>query len=308
MVMGWMMLTVVIGGLLALDLGVFNKKDHVIGFKEACLWSLFWIFMGLAFCFGIFIFDSRESAILFLTGYVVEKALSVDNLFLFLVAFNYFSIDRKYQHRVLFWGILGAIFTRGILIAAGVTLIHQFEWLIYVFGVFIIYTGIKTAITAQSEVDLEHNKVLLLVKRYIPIKVDYKGPAFFLKEGGKYIATPMFVVLLVLELTDILFALDSIPAILGITTDPFIVYSSNLFAILGLRALYFVLAGMMDMFEYLAYGVSAILVLVGLKMLTHSFVDLPEAYMLLAIAFILLVSILPSIPRLVRMRSSQNKD
>ncbi len=304
MTLGWIILGVMVGGLLALDLGVFHKKAHVIGFREACLWSVFWVAMGLLFCGGLWVFESKASAVLFLTGYIVEKALSVDNLFVFIVTFSYFGVDRQYQHRVLFWGILGAIVTRGILIAAGVSLIQKFEWLIYIFGVFIIFTGIKTALSASKEFSLEENSILRLVQKYIPSKMDYKGSYFIIKEQGRYFATPMLVVLLVVELTDVLFALDSIPAILGITTDPFIVYSSNVFAILGLRSLYFVLAGMMEMFEYLSYGVSAILVFVGIKMLLHSVLHVPEGYMLLIIALTLGASILPSIPRLLRERRS----
>lgn len=302
MLVSWIVLAVIVAGLLALDLGVFHRKAHAIAFREAALWSVFWIGMGLLFCGGLWIFFSKQTAVIFLTGYVLEKALSVDNLFLFIVTFSYFSIDRKYQHRILFWGILGAIVTRGILIYAGVSLIENFAWLTYLFGAFILFTGIKTAKSHNEDVSLENNKILAFARKYIPSKMDYQGPAFFVKEGSRYLATPMFVVLLVVELTDVLFALDSIPAILGVTTDPFIVYSSNLFAILGLRALYFVLAGMMDIFEYISLGVSAILVLVGVKMLLHDFVHLPEGYMLLAIGFILLVSILPSIPRVMRER------
>lgn len=307
MTLGWIVLAVLVVLLLVLDLGVFHKNAHVVGFKEACLWSVFWVAIALLFCGGIWVFDSKQSATLFLTGYIVEKALSVDNLFLFLVTFSYFSVDRKYQHRLLFWGILGAIVTRGIMIAAGVSLIHKFDWLMYVFGVFIIFTGIKTAFTKTEDVSLDDNTVLKLIKKYVPSKMDYQGQKFIIKENGKYYATPMLVVLLLVELTDILFAVDSIPAILGITTDPFLVFSSNIFAILGLRSLFFVLSGMMEMFEYLSYGVSAILVVVGIKMLAHGHFHLPEGVMLLVIALLLGLSILPSLPRIFRERRELKK-
>jgi tellurite resistance protein TerC len=303
----WVVLFSIVAVCLILDLGVFHKNSHEVGFREASMWTIFWILLSLIFAAGIWYYHSTEQAILFLTGYVVEKSLSVDNLFLFIVIFNYFSVKPKYQHRVLFWGVLGAIITRGALIYAGVILLERFQWLTYVFGGLILITGIRTLSGLKDDIDLESNVILKVVRRFVRTKVDYEGQAFFIIEKGLLYATPLFVVLLVMELTDVLFALDSIPAILGITADPFLVYSSNLFAILGLRSLYFVLSGLMSLFEYLSVGVSFILIFVGVKMLSEDFYHISPFVSLAIISLILFSSILPSIPKVLRSRGQEDK-
>lgn len=292
--MHWILLAVIVVFALALDLGVFHRESKEVDLKEATRWTIVWVVLAMLFALGIAIFESYDKAILFLTGYVVEESLSVDNLFLFIVIFQYFSVKPKYQHRVLFWGILGAILTRGLLIVAGVELLDRFEWLIYVFGGLILFTGIKTFNGLKEEIDLESNAVLKIVKRFVRTKTDYEGERFFVIEHGKLFATPLLVVLIVVELTDILFAFDSIPAILGITRDVFIVYSSNLFAIMGLRSMYFVLAGMLELFKYLSIGVSCILIFVGFKMLTESFIHISPLLSLGVISSILAISIFAS--------------
>ena len=302
MTIDWIVLFVIVISCLAIDLGIFHKESHEVKFKEALSWSIIWITLALIFSLGIGLEHSSADAMLFLTGYVVEKSLSVDNLFLFIVIFKYFSIHPQYQHRILFWGVLGAIITRGLLIYGGVSLLHSFSWLIYVFGAIILVTGLKTLSGFKDSIDLESNVVLKLVKKVIRTKMDYVGPNFLIREGGLLYATPLLVVLIVVVFTDVLFALDSIPAILGITRDPFIVYSSNLFAILGLRALYFLLAGMMELFEYVTYGVSCILIFVGLKMLGEGLIEIPPFISLVIILSILVISILPSLPRVIRQK------
>lgn len=304
----WVVLFAIVLICLVIDLGIFHKESHEVGFKEASIWTVFWILLSLTFAAGIWYFHSTEQAVLFLTGYVVEKSLSVDNLFLFIVIFNYFSVKPKYQHRVLFWGVLGAILTRGALIYSGVILLERFQWLTYVFGGLILVTGIRTLSGLKDDIDLESNVILKIVKRFVRTKLDYEGQAFFIIEQGLLYATPLFVVLLVMELTDVLFALDSIPAILGITPDPFLVYSSNLFAILGLRSLYFVLSGLMNLFEYLSVGVSFILIFVGIKMLSEDFYHISPFLSLAIISLILVSSILPSIPKVLAQRSGGSKE
>lgn len=263
--------------MLALDLGVFHRQAHRIAIKEALVWSGVWI--GLAFVFNALIFafwdriqpssgySNSEAGFAFLAGYLIEKALSVDNIFVFLLIFAYFSVPDKYQHRVLFWGILGALVFRALFIAAGATLLERFHWTMILFGVFLIFTGIKMVTHKDKTLEPERNPLVRLFRRVMPVTEQYDGQRFFTRVGGKLWATPLFLVLLVVEFTDIIFAVDSIPAIFAITSDPFIVFTSNVFAILGLRALFFALAGLMQMFHYLSYGLSAILVFVGLKML-----------------------------------------
>jgi tellurite resistance protein TerC len=234
-------------------------------------------------------------ALEFLTGYLIEKALSVDNLFIFLLIFSYFRVPGEYQHKVLFWGILGALLIRAVFIVAGIALIERFHWLIYIFGAFLIVTGIKMLRSGDEEIHPERNPVLRLFRRLMPVTEQYEGDRFFVRRMGRQFATPLFIVLLMVETTDVIFAVDSIPAILGITTDPFIVYTSNVFAILGLRAIYFALAGLMQLFHYLKYGLCAILVFVGLKMLLADFYKIPVAIALGAIVLVLGVSILASV-------------
>lgn len=263
--------------MLALDLGVFHRKAHKVGIKEALIWSAVWISLALVFNLGIFYFwdqiqpgssyTNREAGIAFLTGYLIEKALSVDNIFVFLIIFGYFKVPEQYQHRVLFWGIIGALIFRAIFIAAGAALLENFFWMMIVFGVFLIFTGIKMALSHDKQLEPDKNPLVKGIRKFMPVSSDYIGQKFLAKVDGKWIATPLFLVLLVVEFTDVIFAVDSIPAIFAITSDPFLVFTSNIFAILGLRALFFALSGLMSMFHYLSYGLSAILVFVGGKML-----------------------------------------
>lgn len=283
--------------MLALDLGVFNRKSQEIKVKEALTWSAVWIGLAMLFNAGIYYFMGAEPAMQFLTGYIIEKSLSVDNIFVFVLVFSFFKVPAIYQHRVLFWGIIGALIMRAIFIAAGVTLIEKFHWIIYVFGAFLIITGIKLAINKGVKVDPEHNPVVKLFRKFFPVTNQYHGSKFWIKQNGKNIATPLFIALLLIETTDLIFAVDSIPAILAITSDPFIVYTCNVFAILGLRSLYFALAGTMHMFKYLHYGLAAILVFVGVKMMLVDIYKIPVGISLSSIAGILLVSIIMSIYR-----------
>ena len=267
MLVFWIGFNLFVLAVLALDLGVFHKKSEPVSLKNALGWSAVWITLALAFCVLVYFWHGKQPALEFLTGYLIEQSLSVDNLFVFLVLFQFFKVPAEYQHKVLFWGIIGALVMRLAFILAGVALINRFHWIIYVFGAFLIYTGFKLAFQDEAEVDPEHNPALKLVRRYLPMTATYEGDRFFLMREGKRWATPLFAVLIVVETTDLLFAVDSIPAILAITRDAFIVYTSNVFAILGLRSMYFALAGLLDYFEYLNYGLSAILVFVGTKML-----------------------------------------
>jgi len=260
-------------GLLALDLLVFHRRDHEPTLRESAGWSAFWIGLAIAFNVLIWLWKGHQAGVEFLTGYIVEKSLSMDNIFVFAVIFRFFQVPFQYQYRVLFWGILGAIFTRLAFILAGTALIQTFDWVLPVFGAFLIYTAVKLARhSPDTEVHPDKNIFLRLGRRFLRVsRGDHRehGHAFFAKEGGRWCITPMFLVLLVIESTDILFAVDSVPAIFGITTDPFIVFTSNIFAILGLRALYFLLAGVIEMFRYLHYGLAAILGLVGVKMVAE---------------------------------------
>ncbi|MDZ7269026.1 MAG: TerC family protein [candidate division KSB1 bacterium] len=281
--------------MLALDLGVFHRKAHVVKTKEALLWSVVWIALALLFNLGIYFWQGQKVALEFLTGYLIEKSLSVDNIFVFLMIFAYFGVPALYQHKVLFWGILGALVMRAIFIVSGVALIERFHWIIYIFGVFLILTGVKMAWQKDKEIHPEKNPVLRLFRRVMPVTDRYHGGAFFVRPAGRYLATPLFVVLLLVETTDLIFAVDSIPAILAITLDPFIVYTSNVFAILGLRSLYFALAGIMPLFHYLNYGLAAILTFVGVKMMLVDFYKIPIGVSLSVVAAILLVAILASL-------------
>lgn len=277
--------------MLALDLGVFHRKAHVIQIKESLLWSSIWVALALLFNLGIYFWQGSEAALEFLTGYLIERSLSIDNIFVFLLIFSYFRVSPLYQHKVLFWGILGAMIMRVIFIIAGVALIQKFHWIIYLFGAFLILTGIKMALQKDKEIHPERNPVLRLFRGFMPVTDHYEEGKFFVKRDGRYLATPLFVVLLVVETTDVIFAADSIPAILAITLDPFIVYTSNVFAILGLRALYFALAGIMRLCLSLHYGLSAILVFVGIKMLVADFYKIPAGIALGAVAGILMISV-----------------
>ena len=281
--------------MLALDLGVFHRKSHEVKIREALIWSAVWISLALLFNVGVYFLMGKEKAIEFLTGYVIEKSLSVDNLFVFIMVFSYFNVDTKYQHKVLFWGILGALVMRAIFIFAGVALIQQFHWIIYIFGAFLIFTGIKMLAQKDEKIEPEKNPLVRLFKRFFPVTDTMYGDRFFVKINAKTVATPLFIVLLIIEFTDLIFAVDSIPAILAISTDTFIIFTSNVFAILGLRALYFALAGIAKLFYYLKYGLSAILVFVGVKMVIAGFFKIPVMYSLLVIVSILTLSILASV-------------
>lgn len=286
--------------LLAIDLGVFNREAHVIGVREAARWTAALVTLALAFNAGIFFTLGPQPALEFFTGYLIELALSVDNVFVFVLIFAYFSVPPKYQHRVLFWGILGALLMRGAMIGAGVVLLNRFEWIIYIFGAFLVFTGIRMATGPETELHPEHNPVLKLVRRVIPVTRDYHGQKFFVEEeiNGELrkAATPLFVVLVLLETTDLIFAVDSIPAIFGVTRDPFLIYTSNVFAILGLRSLYFLLAGVIERFHYLKIGISGVLVFVGGKMLAEYFdLHVPTYVSLLVVGGVLAASVIASL-------------
>jgi tellurite resistance protein TerC len=291
----WIIFNIFVLAMLALDLGVFHRHDHVVGMKEASIWTVVWISLALVFNAGIYFYAGTEPALQFLTGYLIEKSLSVDNIFVFVMLFSYFNVPVIYQHRVLFWGILGALIMRGILIGVGAFLIAQFHWIIYVFGAFLILTGIRMGIQKDAHVDVESNGVVKLLRRVMPITQNYHGHSFFVRQAGKLFATPLFVVLLIVETTDLIFALDSIPAIFAVTTDPFLVYTSNVFAILGLRSLYFLLAEVVTKFRFLKLGLSAILVFVGIKMVIVDIYHIPITISLGVIAGILTISILASL-------------
>jgi tellurite resistance protein TerC len=290
----WILFNVFALVMLIIDLRVFHRPGHVVKFREALGWSLMYIAQAAAFAAILYFWQGRQSSLEFITGYVVELSLSVDNLFIFLVIFNYFAVPEEQQHRVLFWGVLGALILRGIFIGAGVGLIHRFHWLLFVFGALLIYSGIRVCITGEHQVDPGSNPVVRLLRKWIPVTTEYRDGRFFVRnpqENGRLYATPLLVVLLVIETTDLLFAVDSIPAILAITLKAFIVYTSNVFAILGLRSMYFAVAGLMKLFRFLHYGLAVILVLVGVKMLLGDYVEIPIGVTLGAVAAVLLLSI-----------------
>lgn len=291
----WILFNLFIITMLGVDLLVFNKKSHEISIRESLSWTGVWISISLLFGVGVYFYMGSKTALDYYTGYLIEYSLSVDNIFVFLLVFSYFKVNPKYQHKVLFWGIFGALVFRLLFIFAGVALIERFHWIIYVFGSFLVFTGIRLAFEKDKEVHPERNPVLKLVRKFIPITKTFHKDHFFVHKMGRRMGTPMFIVLIVIETTDIIFALDSIPAILAITTDQFIVYSSNAFAILGLRALYFALSGIMKLFHYLHYGLSLILVFVGVKMLISDFYHIPTPYALAFVALTLLVSVVASI-------------
>jgi len=281
--------------MLILDLGVFHRNQHEVKVKEALLWSAVWISMALIFNYGIYYFMGKEKALEFLAGYLIEKSLSIDNLFVFIMLFAFFDVKAVYQHKVLFWGILGALILRAIFIFAGVALISKFHWIIYVFGGFLIYSGFKMILSKNEKTDPDKNPLVKLFKRFFPVTEKMHGGNFFVKIDGKRFATPLFIVLLVVEFTDLIFAVDSIPAILAVSNDTFIIFTSNVFAILGLRSLYFALAGIAKYFHYLKYGLSAILVFVGIKMVVAGFFKIPVTASLFVIIGILVVSIVLSV-------------
>lgn len=277
--------------MLVLDIGVFHRKSHEISVKEALLWSILWIGLAVIFDIGVWYYSTDQRALEFATGYIIEKSLSVDNLFVFLALFKYFRVPAKYQHKVLFWGIVGALLLRSVFIIGGVALISKFHFIMYIFGGFLVYTGFKLIRSNDEHIEPEKNPVLKLVRRFIPITNDYHEDKFFIKRIGRTIATPLFVVLVLIESTDVIFAVDSIPAVLAISQDSFIVYTSNIFAILGLRTLYFALAGVVHVFHYLNKGMALILVFIGAKMLIADFFKLPIEIALGVIVVVLLGSV-----------------
>jgi tellurite resistance protein TerC len=276
---------------LAIDLGIFNKKAHAASVKEAATWSAVWITLSLGFAGLILTLYGKDPALEFVTGYLIEYSLSIDNIFVIVLIFSYFRIPEKYQHRVLFWGIIGALLMRGTMIGAGALLIQRFHWIIYVFGAFLIFTGIRMATHDEADIEPEANPILRLVRRILPITHDYRGQEFFVKEPPTrgappaIMATPLFVVLVLVETTDLIFAVDSIPAIFAVTRDPFLVYTSNVCAILGLRSLYFLLAGVINKFHLLKLGIAAVLTFVGVKMLLSGYYEIPIHLSLLVIVF-----------------------
>lgn len=281
--------------LLALDLGVFHRKAHEISAREAGTWTVVWFVLAMVFNGAIYSVRGQEAGLEFLTGYLIEKALSVDNIFVFVLIFSYFRVPPKLQHRVLFWGILGALLMRGAMIGAGAYLLHHFHWIIYLFGAFLIYSGIRMARETEQDIEPQSNPIVRLVRRWVPVTPNYHGQSFFIRQGGRLFATPLFVVLLVVETTDLIFAIDSIPAIFAVTKDPFLVYTSNVFAILGLRSLYFLLATVIHKFHFLKVGLSMVLVFVGTKMLLTDIYKIPVAVSLGVIGAILLGSVLLSL-------------
>jgi tellurite resistance protein TerC len=290
----WIGFVVFVLVMLAVDLGVFHRKAHEVHFKEALGWSLVWITLSMVFNLGVLHFFGSQRALEFLTGYLIEKALSVDNIFVFLVLLSYFRVPKELQHGVLFWGILGALVMRALFIFAGAALVQRFHWVQYVFGAILVYTAFKL-MTGDDEPQPEKNPVLKLVKRLLPTVPDYRGPRFLVVENGKRFATPLLLVLVTVEATDLVFALDSIPAIFAVTSDPFIVFTSNIFAILGLRALFFLLAGVIGKFHYLKAGLALVLAFVGAKMLLVDVYKIPIGYSLLAITLLLTGAIVASI-------------
>jgi tellurite resistance protein TerC len=293
----WLAFNAFVLGMLALDLGVFHRKAHEVSLKEASVWSALWIALALLFNVAIYLWKGKEPALQFLAGYLIEKSLSVDNIFVFVLVFTFFAVPAAYQHRVLFWGILGALVMRGIFIAAGAALLATFHWVIYVFGGFLVVTGIKMALVRGDQIHPDRNPLVRLTRRLLPVTSGYREDRFVVREGGKWVATPLLLVLLVVESTDLVFAVDSIPAIFAVTSDPFIVYTSNVFAILGLRSLYFLLAGVVGKFHFLKLGLSVVLAFVGVKMLLTDVAKIPIGISLAVIAAVIGVSILASLLR-----------
>jgi len=290
----WVGFSLFILVLLLIDLGVFHRKPHTVSIGEAAAWAAVWIGLGLAFNVLVYFWRGPTQGLEFLTGFIIEKTLSVDNMFVFVMIFTYFAVPAEYQHRVLFWGIVGALIMRAVFIAVGAALLAAFHWVIYVFGGFLVVTGVRMAFHQRSEADPARNPVLRLARRFLPVTTGWRGARFFVKEKGRFFTTPLFMVLLMVESTDLVFAVDSIPAIFAVTDDPFIVYTSNVFAILGLRSLYFLLAGVVERFRYLKLGLSVVLVFVGIKMLISGFYKIPITVSLAVVFVVLAISIIAS--------------
>jgi tellurite resistance protein TerC len=294
----WIGFNVFVLAMLALDLGVFHRKAHVVKLKESLTWTAVWVLLALAFNAGVWYFAGSQKALEFLTGYLIEKSLSVDNVFVFALLFSYFAVPALYQHKVLFWGVLGALVMRAVMIVLGTALITKFSWVIYIFGAFLVLTGIKMIVKREEEIHPERNPVVRWFKKLMPVTNDYREDHFFVVQDGRRWATPLFVVLLLVEISDLIFAVDSIPAIFAVTSDPFIVYTSNVFAILGLRSLYFALAGVMDKFHYLKIGLGVVLAFVGVKMiLAHTAYKIDTMVALLIVVLVLATSVIASLLR-----------
>lgn len=291
----WLLFNLLILGLLALDLGVFHRRPHAISLRQAAVWSAVWIVLALVFNGFIYWWHGPEAALQYLTGYVLEKSLSMDNIFVFVLIFGYMGVAAQYQHRVLFWGVLGALVMRGIFIFAGVGIVSRFHWVLYVFGVFLLVTGVRLLRRPHREVHPEKNPVVRLARKLFPVTAQLEGGRFFVRREGRWRATPLFLVLLLVETSDVVFAVDSIPAVFAVTQDAFIIYASNVFAILGLRSLYFLLAGVMARFRYLHVGLALVLVFVGAKMLAASYIRIPTWWALLVILGILGVAVAASL-------------
>ncbi|HEY1379891.1 MAG TPA: TerC family protein [Gemmataceae bacterium] len=310
----WVGFNAFVLAMLALDLGVFHRTAHAVSLREAAAWSAVWVGLALLFNYGLYRVRGAEAGLEFLAGYLMEKALSVDNIFVIVLIFSYFRVPPPYQHRVLFWGILGALVMRGMMIAAGAALIEQVHWVIYVFGAFLVLTGVRMATQDERAVEPESNPVLRLVRRFVPVTDADHGPKFFAVESdgprARRVATPLFVVLVMVEATDLVFAVDSIPAVFAITRDPFIVYTSNVFAILGLRSLYFLLAGVVHRFHYLKVGLAVVLVFVGVKMLLSDVYAVPTGVSLAVIAAVLGTAVAASLlfPRAARAHDPVEHD
>jgi tellurite resistance protein TerC len=300
--------------LLALDLGVFQRQAHAVSLKEAAIWTVVWVGLALAFNLGIYFWRGPQVGLDFLTGYLIEYALSVDNIFIFVLLFTFFRVPAAYQHRVLFWGILGALLMRGTMILLGAALLERFEWIIYIFGAFLVFTGVRMFLDKDDEENVhpDGNILVRAVRRFLPVTKEMHGSRFFIKDSGRLMATPLLIVLLIVESTDLIFAVDSIPAIFGITRDPFIVYTSNICAILGLRSLYFLLAGVINQFYYLKTGLAVILTFVGVKMLwpeitylvLHDHYDIPTIVSLGVIVSTLAVTVIASVIRSRRLEAA----
>ena len=291
----WVAFVAFVLAMLSLDLGVFNRTPHVVGTREALTWTAVWVGLALLFAAGLALFAGHQAALTFLTGYVIEESLSVDNIFVIVLIFQYFAVPAQFQHRVLFWGILGALIMRGLFIGLGAALLARFEWIIYIFGALLVITGVRMAIKDDEEFDGERNAVVRFVRRFLPLTGSFRGKHFLVREAGRWSATPLLLVLALVETTDLIFAIDSIPAIFGITRDSFLVFTSNIFAVLGLRSLFFLLATVVTKFYLLKYGLAAILTFVGAKMLLDPWIHIPILFSLAVVVVVLTAAIAASL-------------